>query len=300
MSSIIGRKLLLAMGVLALAIPTWAGSRIEKNLALEPGGRFILESDGGSVTITGTDQSGAKVVITSDRDDLQRQFDFTFDENAGLVRVRAHQYSHWGWLRYNNLNLRFEIRVPKKTTLEVKTGGGNIEVYSLASDADVKTSAGSIHVVGLSGRLYARTSGGSVHLQEIQGNTEVQTSGGAIRAESIDGALIARTSGGPIQIERLTGRIDAGTSGGGITAVLSKKNAHGGTLKSSGGSISVAIDPTANLAIDASTSGGSVSSDLPIRVVGQISGESLYGTLGSGGETLTIRTSGGSIHIGSL
>src|SRR5215470_5137498 len=144
MSSIIGRKLLLAMGVLALAIPTWAGSRIEKNLALEPGGRFILESDGGSVTITGTDQSGAKVVITSDRDDLQRQFDFTFDENAGLVRVRAHQYSHWGWLRYNNLNLRFEIRLPKKSTLEVKTGGGNIEVYSLASDADVKTSAGSI------------------------------------------------------------------------------------------------------------------------------------------------------------
>src|SRR5215472_782014 len=119
MSSIIARKLLLAIAVLALAIPAWAGSRIEKNLALEPGGRFILDSDGGSVTITGTDRSSANVVITSDRDDLQRQFDFAFDENAGLVRVRAHQYSHWGWRGYNNFNLRFEIGVPKKTTLDV-------------------------------------------------------------------------------------------------------------------------------------------------------------------------------------
>jgi DUF4097 and DUF4098 domain-containing protein YvlB len=71
-------------------------------------------------------------------------------------------------------------------------------------------------------------------------------------------------------------------------------------LESSGGSIEVAIDPSANLDLDASTSGGSVSSDLPVRVVGTVSHSSMHGSIGSGGEELRLHTSGGSIHIHAL
>ena len=49
--------------------------------------------------------------------------------------------------------------------------------------------------------------------------------------------------------------------------------------------------------IDASTSGGSVSCDLPITTQGRMSKSSLRGTIGSGGPLLTLRTSGGSIRI---
>ena len=73
-----------------------------------------------------------------------------------------------------------------------------------------------------------------------------------------------------------------------------------GNLETSGGSIEIAIDPAANLNLDASTSGGSVSSDLPVRVVGTISHTSMHGSIGSGGEELRLHTSGGSIHIRAL
>ncbi len=289
---------LIVAAFLALTAPTWADTRIEKTLALNPDGRFVLESDGGSITVYGTGESGAKVVITSDRDDLKDLFDFTFEENPGVVRVRGERRSFWSW--FSSLNLHYDVRVPKNTVLEIKTGGGRIEVDSMGRDAELKTSGGPISVNGLSGRLLARTSGGGIRVQQIDGNADLETSGGPIDATFINGALVAHTSGGSIHAEEIAGRIDAHTSGGAVTAVLSRNNSHGGTISSSGGSISVAVDPAANLQIDASTSGGTVRSDLPIRMSGEISRHSIEGTLGSGGSTLSVHTSGGSVHILAL
>jgi DUF4097 and DUF4098 domain-containing protein YvlB len=286
------------VALVALTAPTWAGSQFEKTLTLNPGGRFTLDSDDGSVSVTGTDQPGARVVITSNRDDTQNVMDFNFDENPGSAGIRARHRSHLSL--FSSLNLHYEVRVPKTTAVEIKTGGGAIEVNNIGGEAELYTSGGAISVSGLTGRLRARTSGGGVHAQDVHGDTDLESSGGSIEADSIDGDLIAHTSGGPIRIEKLTGRVDAHTSGGGISAALSRNNAHGGVLESSGGSISVAIDPTANLQIDAWSSGGRVSSDLPVRVVGTISEGALRGALGSGGEMLKLHTSGGSVHLRSL
>src|SRR5208282_5206946 len=62
--------LVAALSLLAMASPAVAESRIEKNLELQPGGRFTLESEVGSVTVTGASRSGAHIVITSEKQDL--------------------------------------------------------------------------------------------------------------------------------------------------------------------------------------------------------------------------------------
>ena len=80
---------------------------------------------------------------------------------------------------------------------------------------------------------------------------------------------------------------------------FAKGNAHGGKIESSGGSITVELDPTVDLNIDASTSGGSVRTDIPIKVVGKLRSSSVQGTLGKGGESLKVHTSGGSVSIGA-
>jgi len=82
--------LFLLLGAVSVsAPPALAETRIEKNLRLEPGGRFALDAGAGSVTVTGTASPGAKVVITSRRRDLDRVFDFRFEERPGSVTVTA-------------------------------------------------------------------------------------------------------------------------------------------------------------------------------------------------------------------
>ncbi|HEX4001453.1 MAG TPA: DUF4097 family beta strand repeat-containing protein [Candidatus Acidoferrales bacterium] len=296
------RKFVIAAGLLAVAIPAWGGTQIQKTLKLDPGGRFVLEADEGSVTLTGSDQSGATVVVTSYRDDFQKEVDLSFEEDAGIARVRERR-RYWNPLEFlfDPLGLHYEIRVPKSTTLEIRTGGGAIKVDSTVGYADLKTSGGWIEMSNLTGDVHAHTSGGYIHADQIRGEIDVQTSGGGIEADSIDGELAADTSGGAIRINGVTGRVRAHTSGGSIEASLGRGNAKGGDLDTSGGSVYVRIDPAVNLNVDASSSGGGVTYGIPLRGVDSSwSRNAVRGTLGSGGELLRVHTSGGSVRLEAL
>ena len=80
--------LVLALTFCFVATAAWADFKLERKLALEPGGSFILETDIGSVLLTGEPSSGARVLITSD-EDLDRDFEFAFSEEAEGSRSRS-------------------------------------------------------------------------------------------------------------------------------------------------------------------------------------------------------------------
>ena len=264
-------------------LPALAATRVEKNLKLDPGGKLTVLSDAGSITVKGSATPGAHVVLTSDKDDLESRFDLKFEELPGEVRItmqKKESLTSWtGW--FNNSKIGFEIQVPEKTTTDLQTGGGHVTVSSLQGDVTVETS------------------GGHISIEKIAGNAKVETSGGHIETDGVDGNLSAETSGGHIEVRGATGRVDADTSGGHVEVSFAKGNARGGRIESSGGSITVELDPTVDLDIDASTSGGSVRTDVPLKIVGKVSGSSIRGTLGKGGETLRVHTSGGSVSIGA-
>ncbi len=72
---------------LVLGVSAHAEFRLEKALKLDPGGRFVLDSDVGGVTVTGSAESVAHVVITSDREDATTHLSFSFEDGAGTARV---------------------------------------------------------------------------------------------------------------------------------------------------------------------------------------------------------------------
>ena len=304
----------------AAAAPALAESQIEKDLQLAPGGRFVLDSDLGSVTVRGSRDSGVHLIITSKRSDIDEYVEFDFREGAGTVEVIGKKIRRFGFLSSlfgggDGGSLRYEVEVPRETDLDIETGGGRILVEEIEGAVELETSGGSVRVYDVNGELDARTSGGSIDIARIQGNTRVSTSGGSIEADSIDGSLsaktsgghvtindvsgdlVARSSGGSIRIDGAGGRVEASTSGGSVSAQFNSGNSSGGSLSSSGGGIRVSLDPGVGLELDAHTSGGSVTCDLPVTVSGSMSRGTLRGTIGGGGESLRIRTSGGSIRI---
>ena len=141
-------SILLVVALITAALATFAeaSSRIEKTLKLEPKGRFVLESDVGSVTLTGASSSGAKVVITSDRDDLEALYNINFQENPGSASVTVRRKDHFGWSEH--ISVHFEVEVPSQTQTEIRTGGGSISLSNLRGDSELKTSGGAIEVSG--------------------------------------------------------------------------------------------------------------------------------------------------------
>lgn len=298
------RRIFVAAAAAAVlsCLPVLAETRIEKDLKLDSGGKLTIDSDAGSIEVTGSSRPGAHVLLTSDKDDFESRFDLKMEALPGELRITLKKkgslvsWSNW----FEHSKIHFEIDVPSRTATVLGTGGGHVAVHSLEGDATLQTSGGHIEVADLQGSLTAGTSGGHISIKHISGNAHVETSGGHISADDVAGNLDAETSGGHIEIRNAKGRVNADTSGGHVEVGFAKGNAKGGKIESSGGGITVSVDPNVDLAVDASTSGGSVRTDIPVKITGKVNGSSIRGTLGKGGETLYVHTSGGSVNIGGL
>lgn len=310
--------LTLTVGVVLLSTPAWADYKMERRLALEPGGTFTLVSDVGGITVTGDSTSGATVTITSGRDDFEELFDLRFEEAAGRASVSIKRRG--GWLKgiwggdwFDRTNL--VVHVPSQTAVDLKTSGGSIDASRLKGRLGINTSGGSLRVEAVEGNVDGRTSGGSVRMRDVRGDVNASTSGGSIDITDVRGNLRATTSGGGIDIETVSGELYASTSGGGVdiggaggrveahssggpvTVRFAPGNNRGGELSTSGGGVRTEVDPAVALTIDASSSGGSVNADLPVTVQGRIDKNSLRGDLNGGGAVLRLRSSGGGVRI---
>jgi len=300
MNRLLQRSIVAAAAAAVLTcLPALAETRIEKNLKLDSGGKLTILSDAGSLNVTASASPGAHLLLTSDKEDFESRFDLKLEELPGELRItlkKKDSLTSWtGW--FNNSKIRFDIQVPTKTRTNLQTGGGHIVIRGLEGDADADTSGGHIEVTDLKGNLVAETSGGHIDLKNVSGNARAETSGGHIETDGVAGNLVAETSGGHIEIRDAKGCVGADTSGGHVEVVFAKGNARGGKIESSGGGITVSVDPNVDLAIDASTSGGSVRTEIPVKIVGKVDRSSIRGTLGKGGETLYVHTSGGSVSI---
>ena len=287
---------------LATAAPALADYRVERELALSPGGQLNLDTDSGRLTVRGTSRQNARVVVTSRSDDFEDRFDLTFEETPGAVTVEAKKRGSWArrWFNWRGHSVRFEVEVPYETILHLHTAGGRILVSEIRASVEATTSGGSIEIENVEGRANVRTSGGSIRFTRIGRELSAETSGGSIKGEVVGGDVDVDTSGGSINLTGMAGAVKASTSGGSVTVHFAPGNSRGGSLSTSGGRVTAYVDPAAALDIDASSSGGGVTVDLPVTVQGKLSKRRVQGTLNGGGALLRLRTSGGGIRVNSL
>jgi|GEM_PF-750410 len=213
---------------------------------------------------------------------------------------------------------KYVVSVPTEFNVRLETAGGSIEVNDIAGDVDAETSGGELRFSRVNGPIDGETSGGNVHISDCAGSVEVETSGGGIEVAGGSGKLEGETSGGPVNVkgfqgsvsvetsgagitlENVTGQIDGETSGGGISLVFAASPAGDVTLETSGGGITMRVPENAGFELDAETSGGSVNCELPIAAGGHVGRSHLKGTVGGGGKSVRLETSGGSIHVKKL
>jgi DUF4097 and DUF4098 domain-containing protein YvlB len=312
----------LGAGLLAAA-PVQGETRIEKRLALAPGGRLIVRTDVGGVSVRGdAAATGATVLLTADRDDFEKDYEVSLDSTAGQAQVIVkRRRPGWSWFGDWGLwrgRVELAIGVPHATSASVRASGGHIEVSGLEGDTDLGSSGGSVHARDLAGKLDAHSSGGGIEATDLRGEVRLRSSGGTVRAASVRGTLSAESSGGGVHLERISGDLRASSSGGGITVRdaggrveasssggsirvgFAPGNAHGGNIGSTGGGVEVRLDPGVGLNLDASSTGGSVTCDLPVTVQGKVSRHSVRGVLRGGGERLHLHSTGGGVRVASL
>ncbi len=180
-------------------------------------------------------------LISMDRDELEKHVDINVIHNGGNLEIEIRRNRDGYWSNWkNHYNVSFEIRVPKKTSCDLKSSDGNIYLKGLETNQTCKTSDGNIELSFIKGDVKGTTSDGNIYANEIFGYTELKTSDGDVKIKNVlgecslvssdgnidsfntKGAVFARTSDGNITFNDLKGSLKAETSDGHIKGNISE------------------------------------------------------------------------------
>ncbi|MDA7510347.1 DUF4097 domain-containing protein [Verrucomicrobia bacterium] len=275
---------------------------IERRLDLVKGGTFQFSVPVGSVVIENHKEAHVEY-LGEFKAKSKREADRLFPLIEELSSTKGNQTELvFQWKnkkspRKSNLSGKHLIRLPQGVDIEIRTAGGSIVVADRIGAVTLKSSGGSLRLGKVDGMVAALTSGGSISVGHCNGDASLKTSGGSIKAGNVNGSLSAQTSGGKISIGSVSGHLDAKTSGGSINARLENQIQRPVSLMTSGGSISLVVNPNFKAVLDAKTSGGRVICDLPLEVSGKFSKRAIEGAVNGGGPKITMKTSGGNIVL---
>ena len=294
---------------------------IEKSFSVAPGGKLTIKADRGSIDVKTAATDKVAIIVTREPGrgaaaDILEKHVVTFDHQGNDVSVEAKMPNmKTSWFRGNNLKVHYDVTVPAKYNVNLHSAGGSISIKDLEGEArshtsggslkfgQIKgpvhghTSGGSINVMGATQDVNVETSGGSITVGDTSGNVIAKTSGGSIRIGDVKGSVDADTSGGSIEVAGATGPVNAHTSGGPIRATITQQPTAACTFETSGGGIELKMASNVAIDLDAQTSGGSVSTEFPVAVQGELKKNQLRSKVNGGGPKVTLETSGGSIRI---
>lgn len=263
-------QLMCACIAFTLAMPTLAKQEVvEKTIDVKPGSRLRLNSTSGDINIESWEKNKVHVVVEKNAWSQEKL-------NAFTVSIEPSDDGVWVKGKNNEnarISVSYHIRVPNNYYLDVRTGGGDINLSSMTGEVQASTSGGNINVDKIHGSIDVQTSGGSISVEKVTEIASLDTSGGSIRVGAGGQSLTVNTSGGSISIGKSDGNVQATTSGGGISIDYVKGNIKANT---SGGSIQL---EGSDGNVDAKTSGGNIK-------IGKVKG------------SIKADTSGGGISIG--
>ena len=98
------------------------------------------------------------------------------------------------------------VNVPKNYSLDLSTGGGNINTDDIGGPETVLTSGGNIVAGNIGGAARLVTGGGHITVNNVSGGLFANTGGGHITTGAVTGGAILRTSGGHIRMASESGR----------------------------------------------------------------------------------------------
>jgi DUF4097 and DUF4098 domain-containing protein YvlB len=266
-------------------------ARCEKEVPLsaplQPGSSFSANTGDGYITVKGLDTTECRVlakVVTHARtqeaaEELAEKINVRLEPSGDGLKVVIDRPVV---ITNASFGVSLDADMPAKTNLALETSDGGVDITNITGKVDAKTSDGSVKAEDINGDVRLRTSDGGVTVNDIRGdNLELRTSDGSIRCRNVAAA-----------------RMECHTSDGGIEIELAPEAPKAINLNAttSDGSITLIAPPGLSATIEASTSDGSIHTNLPITVQGKI-GKSLHGTVGAGEGKITLRTNDGSITI---
>jgi hypothetical protein len=262
-----------------------------------------VQADNGGVHIGSSNGSTVEFSVKYDKsdwgDDSNAGPQIDSKQNGNRVELTALTGPH-AWFGFtHNRWLSIEIHMPKDSDLQVETSNGAIDVSSLNGKLSVHSSNGGIKASDLSGTIDIGSSNGGIDLESLKGTMNVSTTNGGIKGNNLDGRCGLSTTNGSVRVAGRFDGLDISSGNGSVVAraETGSKMSAGWRIRTTNAGVDLSLPTNLQANVDASTSNGSVTVDLPKDIDGSHSKTELRGAMNGGGPEMTIHTTNGGIHI---
>lgn len=235
---------------------------------MEPGTTFSVDIPNGSISVHESDEEAVRMTATvtaravglEKARELAEATTIELAPGRGGVETRI-EYPHT--VRNESVRVDIDVYVPANSTVDARSQNGNVNVADYDGNLKVKNYNGEISTRNTNGDTDLETYNGRISCDDISGNIKLRSYNGHIRAAYRKGADTACD-------------ISMTTYNGGIELVTPQ-------------------DFSASVQV--STHNGTITTDLPISVVGKVVRNQLKGTIGTGEGRLHLETYNGSVEI---
>ena len=238
---------------------------ITETFPVTAGGKLTMDVDCGAIDVQSTDedilsvrvQRAAQIKTNRRAAEILKNLDVQIRHEASDVKIEAKftgNAKRWQ-KRKNDLDVQFDILVPRHYHLDLKTDSDDVSVVNVTGDVNVQTFRAGLRLQEITGRINGITSLGNIDLKAFHGDAVLETTGGNIAIADGTGDVKTKTSGGNLHVVQVKGAVNGRTSGGNITL---RGCTGGADLKNAGGSIAVENDGP----VFAKVSGGSIHCEL--------------------------------------
>jgi hypothetical protein len=216
------RSALISIACTLAASASLAGERtFDQRFNAPPGGRLTLDTEVGSVAVVGGDARQAVVhaEISGSDDFLDHLHLSAVQDSQGVtVTGRVERDGWFGW--FGRERVHFTIDVPRDYPVDLRTGGGSLDVRDLKAALRGRTAGGSVDAELRGNRgISLVTSGGSIALSlpaTVRASLDAHTGNGHVESniplsstEITDHSLLGAINGGgePIYLRTSSGNI---------------------------------------------------------------------------------------------
>ncbi len=197
----------------------------------------------------------------------------------------------------------FDLRIGRDehaVRMAAATGTLDLRVPRAVARIEARALPGDLHIRGLRlQQLRVDAESGDLRCEDVRGDIGVRVHGGDADLRGIDGDGVVTVSQGNIRVREVRSNRLHLVAGGGISLTLDAVDRGEFRCESTGGDVELVLagEASCNLSAEAREGGTLCPSALPWTDLTERSSLTLKGTLGNGGASIHLATSGGRIYI---
>jgi DUF4097 and DUF4098 domain-containing protein YvlB len=232
------RRIAAALALVAATVPaataqTRETEQVDRTIPFQPGGTLRLKNFSGDIRITGAETGEATIhaVRRATRSRLDR-IKLTIETSGSLIDINANDRDGAREENDNVVETSFEIRLPRKTSLDVTSFSSTITIDQVEGRHTVNNFSGDLRLTHITGPVRAKTFSGSIHL-------DATDSGNDLELDTFSGdveLLLPQNAGADIRFNSFSGDIQTDLP---MTLVSKSRRDLHATLNGGGGDVRV-------------------------------------------------------------